>query len=233
MKNKNKWMLATNLVIVLVLATFATLAVAATTRTTPAFAPMRKGSAAKTVAITVNVYLGSDCVRQMADYLATNNVPATFFLGGCWVVKNVEIAQKLVQYGFCIGSHGYSHLDHSTLSYAQNLTELNKARDAIAGACGADVRLFAPPSGAYNEATLQAAKDLGYTVVMWSKDAIDWRDQEVDSIVSRTTRDKGDGEILLLHPTDATVAALPAIVDSYLADGYRFVTVADMLPQDA
>ena len=225
---KNKWILASNIVIVLVLATLATVAVVATTDATPTFAPIRGGNTAKTVAITVNVYLGTEYVNQIADCLRGQNVAATFFLGGCWAVKNQQTVQKLVQYGFCIGSHGYSHLDHSTLSYGQNIDELNRAKTAIKQICGVDVHLFAPPSGAYNQATLLAAKDLGYTVVMWSKDAIDWRDQEVDTIIKRTTENKGDSEILLLHPTAATVAALPAIIDSYLAAGYRFVTVDQM-----
>ena len=63
---------------------------------------------------------------------------------------------------------------------------------------------------------------------MWSKDALDWRDQDVDIIVKRTTQNKGNSEILLLHPTAATVAALPQIVDSYLSGGYRFVTIDEM-----
>ena len=217
-----------NLIIGLVLVALAASSVLATVPSLPTFAPIRSGATKNTVALTINVYLGGEYVEQMMGVLQTYGVTATFFLGGCWVVKHPDVGRKLVQNGFCVGSHGYSHLDHSALNYAQNVAEMNKAKAAIDGACGCDVTLFAPPSGAYNDSTLQAAHDLGYALVLWSKDAIDWRDQEVDSILRRTTQDKGDSEIILLHPTAATVAALPLIIESYLAAGYTFVTAADM-----
>lgn len=196
---------------------------------TETFAPMRGGSTPKTVALTVNVYLNTECVLALADTLAGYGQTATFFLGGCWVAKNAETLQKLVQSGFCIGSHGYSHYDHSKLSYQENLAEMQKATDLIEGLSGRKIHLFAPPSGAYSTDTLRAAETLSHTVVMWTKDTIDWRDQDVEVIVKRATQNMGDGEVILLHPTPATVQALPRIIESYLAHGYRFVTVEDML----
>ena len=193
------------------------------------FAPMRQGSAPKTVALTINVYLGKEYLEAMCDILGTYSVPATFFLGGCWVVKNEQTARKLVQCGHCIGSHGYSHLDHSTLDYEQNLAEMRKAHEAIKGVTGVDVKVFAPPSGAYCDATMQAAQTMGYSVSLWSKDTIDWRDQDPDLLLSRATKDMADGTIILTHPTQATVQILPQIIQAYLAQGYRFVTIEEMI----
>lgn len=229
MKKSRLITLLSNIVILLVVGGLGLSAAWATGRSSSVFAPIRKGPIKQTAALTVNVYLGTQYVEQIMQVLLSYNVPATFFLGGCWVVKHKETAQKLVQNGFCVGSHGYSHLDHSALSYGQNVAELNKAKQTIEEVLGADIHLFAPPSGAYGESTLAACRDLGYTVVMWSKDAIDWRDQEVETIVRRTTQNKQDSEIILLHPTAATVAALPTIIESYLADGYRFVSVDEMV----
>jgi len=219
-----------NLVIVLVLVALA-VTVTFAGGAEPAFAPVRQGKAHDSVALTFNVYIGDEYVRQIVEVLRNYSIPATFFLGGCYVAKHAETCQILVQNGLSIGSHGYSHLDHSTLSYAENVKELNRAASAIKEACGVDVTLFAPPSGAYNAATLQAAEDLGYTVVMWSKDAIDWRDQDPDVIVQRTTRDKQSGDIILMHPTAATVSALPRVIESYLSSGYRFLTIEDLIAQ--
>lgn len=217
----------TNAVIVSVIAALAVTATVAS-GAEAAFAPIRQGTDPHTVALTCNVYLGDEYVWQMAEILRRYGATATFFLGGSWVKKHPETCQMLVQYGLCIGSHGYSHLDHSTLDYGQNVAELNKAKSAIRTACGVDVDLFAPPAGAYNDNTLAACRDLGYTVVMWSKDTIDWRDQEVDIIIDRATRRMEAGTIILTHPTAATVAALPAILEAYLAAGYRFVTVREL-----
>lgn len=227
MKN-HKLIIFADLVIVLVLVALA-VTVTFSGGTEAAFAPVRQGNTPNSVALTFNVYVGDEYVRQIVEVLRSYSIPATFFLGGSYVAKHTETCQILVQNGLSIGSHGYSHLDHSTLSYAQNVKELNKAADAIRDATGISTTLFAPPSGAYNAATLKAAEDLGYTVVMWSKDAIDWRDQDADLIVRRTTRDKQSGDIILMHPTEATVSALPRVIESYLAHGYRFLTIPDLL----
>jgi len=168
-------------------------------------------------------------VRQIVDILDHYQITATFFLGGCWVKKHPETCQILVQNRLCIGSHGYSHQDHSRLDYAANIAELNKAQAIITEVCGAPTNLFAPPSGAYGDALLKAAQDLGYSVIMWTKDTIDWRDQDVDILISRATRNRQAGDIILMHPTAATVKALSAIIETYLADGYTFVSVADMI----
>ncbi|MBO4534506.1 MAG: polysaccharide deacetylase family protein [Clostridia bacterium] len=215
---------------IIVLALVGLLAV--TTLTLPkeeaVFAPMRQGSEPKTVALTVNVYLGTEYVEAISDVLAEYSVPATFFLGGCWVVKNAETARKLVQCGHCVGSHGYSHLDHSTLDYAQNLEEMRKAHEAIKEAAGVDVKVFAPPSGAYCDATMKAAQTMGYSVSLWSKDTIDWRDQDPALLLDRATRNMASGDIILTHPTPATVQILPQLIQAYLAQGYRFVTIEEM-----
>lgn len=227
MKHKTLITLA-NLVIVLVLVALA-VTVTFASRTEAAFAPVRQGTAHDTVALTFNVYIGDQYVREIVEVLRTYSIPATFFLGGSYAVKHPETCQILVQNGLCVGSHGYSHLDHGSLDYAANVKELNKAKHAIKEVCGVDVTLFAPPSGAYNAAALKAAEDLGYTVVMWSKDAIDWRDQDEQIIFERTTRDKQSGDIILMHPTAATVAALPRVIESYLSSGFRFITIEDLI----
>ena len=216
-----------NLVILLVLLGLA-VTVTASAGSQAAFAPIRQGKEQNTVAITVNVYLGDEYVREFVDILRNYHITATFFLGGCWVKKHPETCQILVHNRLCIGSHGYSHLDHATLDYAANIRELNRAADIIEEVTGARPTLFAPPSGAYNADMLKACEDLGYRVIMWSKDTIDWRDQDVSLIIDRATRNAQSGDIILMHPTAATVAALPTVIETYHAKGFRFVSVEQM-----
>lgn len=216
--------LASNLIIVLVIAALAITAVVAVGDASPAFAPITRGNEENTVVLTFNVYLGDEYVRAIMDVLRQNGIIGTFFLGGSWVKKHADTCRMLVDAGHCIGSHGYSHLDHSRLNYAQNLAELEKAQAAIHTACGVTTTLFAPPSGAYGQDMLKACQDMGYRVIMWTKDTIDWRDQDVDVLVGRATRNMQSGDIILMHPTAATVEALQRIIEAYMAAGFRFVT---------
>ena len=73
--------------------------------------------------------------------------------------------------------------------------------------------LFAPPSGAVNDNTIQAANALGYNVIMWSRDTIDWRDHDANLIYERATKKLGNGELVLMHPTAETAQALPKILE--------------------
>lgn len=58
-----------------------------------------------------------------------------------------------------------------------------------------------------------ACKQLEYKVIMWTRDTIDWRDHDADIIYQRAIRDIKAGDLILMHPTDQTVAALPRILD--------------------
>lgn len=181
------------------------------------------------VCLLINVYEGADKVEAMLSILDAKQVKATFFLGGCWVKNNHSTAQKIADSYNEIGSHGYSHLDHKKLSFEANVIEMQKAEDIIESATERDIKLFAPPSGSYGKDCLKAAEHMGYQVIMWSKDTIDWRDKNSSLIISRATKNPTNGDFILMHPTAGTVEALPKIIDFYIQNGYNLVTVSEAL----
>lgn len=182
-------------------------------------APISKSDSG--VMLTFNVYQGTDEVNKIIDILNEYGVSATFFIGGCWAVKNTETLLRIKNNNFKIGSHGYYHYDHSKLNYKQNYDEITKSLNAIESIIGEKITLFAPPSGSYNEDCLKVAKDLNLKVIMWSKDTIDWRDQDVELIVSRATKNIKENDIILMHPTKATVLALPKIIEGIIGEGHK------------
>ena len=99
-----------------------------------------------------------------------------------------------------------------------NLEEIRPSVKLLNMICGTEITLFAPPSGAFCEATLNACASLDLSVIMWSRDTIDWRDKDADLIYTRATKNLKNGEFVLMHPTDCTVTALPKIL-SYIRDG--------------
>ena len=110
--------------------------------------------------------------------------------------------------------------------------EKNKEEIALTGVvvtalCGAKLSLFAPPSGSFSETTLESAYDLGYKVIMWSKDTIDWRDSDQNLIYNRATKNPSNGDLILMHPKQHTLKALPKIIDFYVDLGYKITTVSD------
>ena len=190
------------------------------------------------VALMFNVYEGTEYVEQIARLLAERGMNATFFLGGIWAERNGDTVVRLAADGFELGNHGYLHRDHATLSAERNRSEI-VITEKLLSATLADLpaeaqaaalpKLFAPPSGSMGDAMHAVCEQLGYTVVMWTRDTIDWRDHDSALITERALRDLAAGDLILMHPTAATVQALPAILDGIAAAGLTADTVTATL----
>ena len=181
------------------------------------------------VALMVNVYGGGEYVEGMLSLLEERGATATFFLGGCWADDNNDTVKKIAAAGHEIGNHGYFHKDHSKLSYADNKTEIIALNNLVKTICGREIKLFAPPSGAYSKTTTQVCKDINMQVIMWSKDTIDWRDKDESLVISRATKDIKAGDMVLMHPTAHTLKALPQILDAYESAGLKTVSVSTII----
>ena len=179
------------------------------------------------VSLMFNVYENTEIVEGIVDLLNERGVKATFFVGGCWADDNSETLKKIVGSGHEIGNHGYFHKDHKTLDYEKNKEEIYTTELITYALCGVKTRLFAPPSGSFGAETLSAADDLGYKVIMWSKDTIDWRDKDSELIYKRATSNLSNGDLVLMHPEKHTLEALSDILDYYESKGFSAVTVGE------
>ena len=178
------------------------------------------------VTIMFNVYWGTEYIDGILDVLDRYNVKTTFFIGGSWAEKNVDVLREIYARGHEIGNHGYFHKDQDKLDYIHNMHEIEPNNLLIEGIIGVKPRLFAPPSGAYNSNTLKASEDNGMYTIMWSRDTIDWRDKDVALIKKRATDGVKGGELILAHPTKCTLDALPSILEYYVCNGLECVSVS-------
>lgn len=181
------------------------------------------------VSLMFNVYSGTDEVYAILETLEKHGAKATFFIGGCWADDNVDCLRAIYSAGHEIGNHGYFHKDHSKMSVAENQKEIADCNRFVALAIGEKPTLFAPPSGAYSNDTLSACGLLSMTTVLWSKDTIDWRDQNSALIYTRATRNIAVGDFVLMHPTKATVGALHDVLTYYEKNNLKAVTVSTNL----
>ncbi len=187
----------------------------------------------KEISLMFNVYWGTEYIEPILKILEQNSVKTTFFIGGCWAVKNVETLKLIKEKGHEIGNHGYYHKDADKLSYEQNYDEICLTNKVIKELLDIDVNLFAPPSGAMSGNMFKATKDLKQTVIMWSRDTIDWRDKDANIVTKRATSDIQNGDFILMHPTQHTLNALPKILISLREQGFKVTTVSACLqPSD-
>lgn len=185
----------------------------------------------KNVAIMINVYENGEIIKKMIEVFESYSVKATFFVGGCWADDNTEILRLIVDKGFEIGNHGYFHKDHKKIGEKENEQEILHNHELVFALTGTTMNLFAPPSGAFSKTTLQVAEKLGYRSIMWSKDTIDWRDSDVDLIVKRATLNVQNGDLILMHPKEHSLKALPKILDYYKEKNLVATTVSQCISQ--
>lgn len=181
------------------------------------------------ICLMINVYWGNEYIAKMLETLEENDVKTTFFIGGSWAEDYPEILKEIYDGGHEIANHAYSHPDLKEKSLETNKTEISKTTDIIKELLNVEMTLFAPPSGSYSETTLQVAKELGYTTIMWTRDTIDWRDQDRELIYSRAVKNAAGGDLILMHPTKETANALPDIIKTLKDQGFNLTTVSETI----
>ncbi len=183
----------------------------------------------KNVSLMINVYWGTEYLDQMLEILKENDVKTTFFIGGTWAVLNEDMLQKIYQDGHEIANHGYHHKDHDKLDEKGNLNEISTTHTIVKELLNVEMNLFAPPSGAYDKTTVSVASSLGYKTIMWTRDTVDWRDKDAELIYSRAIKNASGGDLILMHPTEKTVEALPRIIDWFKQNGFNLTTVSQTI----
>lgn len=162
---------------------------------------------------------------------------ATFFVIGRRVEQYPDLVRREAEEGHEIANHTFTHsyMNNRKLSAVQMAEELRKTDRAITAATGQKPRLFRPPGGYYNERVVEASKQIGYKVVMWSwhQDTEDWHTPGVQRIVDKVLGNARNGDIVLFHDyvegKTQTVEALRRILPELSQRGFRFVTVSELL----
>jgi peptidoglycan/xylan/chitin deacetylase (PgdA/CDA1 family) len=196
------------------------------------------GRGSKQLALTYDDGPNDPHTLRLLEILARHNVHATFFLIGRYVEQRPDIVRELVKAGHVIGNHTFTH-PLLTFKSARKLREqFAKCERALRDAAGEHSNLFRPPFGGRRPAVLRTARQMGMEPIMWSVTGYDWNAPSVEHIERQVTRQVGGGDVILLHDgghlhfgsdRSYTVAATGRLISRYLAEGYEFVTVPEMM----
>jgi peptidoglycan/xylan/chitin deacetylase (PgdA/CDA1 family) len=149
---------------------------------------------------------------------------------GIRIAQYPEVVRLIGADGFEIGNHTYDHPRLVALKPHEIANELRFCARRLRAITGRQPYLFRPPGVQYNDKVLATAHALGYVTVSWTCGAKDYDTQPAQYIADRIVDRTESGSIILLHQDNpTTVAALPSIVARLRAEGYRFVTVSQML----
>jgi peptidoglycan/xylan/chitin deacetylase (PgdA/CDA1 family) len=164
--------------------------------------------------------------------LDRSNVHATFFVVGRSAQSFPELITRIVSDGDELGNHTFNHIPLTKLSDQQIESQIIEDGVLLRRLGGGPVSLFRPPHGRFNLHVVVIAKDLGYHTIFWSDSPDDAKDVSPAVIVHRVLATATPGGIILLHSGEYhTIEALPVIIDRLRAEGYRFVTVSQLLDE--
>ncbi len=183
----------------------------------------------KVVAICVNVDWGEEYIPAMLEEFKKGRAQATFFVTGSWAERNPELLKQMSEAGHSIQNHAYKHVHFSSLSDEEAQAQIKKAEAVINKITGKKTRFFAPPYGEQNGRLVKAVGAIGYELILWSVDTIDWQRPSPETIVKRVGNKVHNDAIILMHPTDPTLKALPDLLNNLNSEGYGMITIDSIL----
>lgn len=194
--------------------------------------PIYRGNPEKpAVAFLINVAWGNEYIPGILKALDDQQIKTTFFFDGSWVKKNPDLARTIYKAGHEIGNHAYSHPDLKLYSKAQTMEEIKKTNEIIEKTLGVKPIWFAPPSGSFNEVTVQTASELGMKTILWTVDTVDWRKPATQEMVNRVLSKVENGTMILMHPTKPTAEGIEAMIKDIKGKGYHLGTVSSLMDE--
>ncbi len=169
------------------------------------------------------------------DILATEGVPATFFVLGAHVERHPDIVRRARDEGHAIGIHGMTHRRLAGATEAAVELQVTGVTRALSAAGVTPVPVYRTPHGFKSHAVFEVARRHGLALWAWSRGVWDTDRPAASVLIDRATRLARSGLVLLLHDgrgdevdpnVDPMVAALPSIIRDLKRRGFTFVRLA-------
>jgi len=201
------------------------------------------GSGQRVIALTFDDGPDEPSTSRVLAILKHENVHATFFLVGENVRRYPDVAATIVHDGHAIGNHSDSHRFGFGLNNVRfERRDLDRAEDTIHAVTGEYPRLFRPPQGIRSPWLMGLLQQDSLMTVTWDDAPGDWNKMTAKQIADRAVAGAHPGAIILLHDglnqehgtcREATIDALPGIIRRLRIEGYRFVTLPELLHTSA
>src|SRR5205809_6344848 len=183
------------------------------------------------IAMTFDDGPSATLTPKLVDLLATRHIKVTFFVIGENVAEHPEIVARAAREGHEIGNHSWSHPNFGKMSDDNVRSQLRRTDDAIRSATGSRPTLMRPPYGSITPREKYWIHDeFGYRVILWDVDPLDWKRPGPPVVRNRILKETQPGSIVLSHDIHpGTIEAMPSTLDALEANGFKFVTVSELI----
>ena len=192
-----------------------------------------ENAAEKVIYLTFDAGYENGNVAKILDVLREENVPAAFFVLQNLISRNADIVKRMKVEGHTVCNHTAHHKDMSKCSDEVFLEELHTLESLYSEQIGGEMpKYYRPPEGTFSRENIVCANANGYKTIFWSFAYPDWdnnRQMSNEKAKQIILDNVHNGEIMLLHPTSSTNAAILGDVIRTLKEmGYRFGTLDEL-----
>ena len=111
---------------------------------------------------------------RLLDILKSRGVKAAFFVTGANAARYPFIVRRALDEGHTVAMHSNTHKDLTTLTPTKLRQDFLLAERAVYETACIRPRMFRPPYGALSTNVTRMALDMGYVVVNWNVDTLDF-----------------------------------------------------------
>lgn len=166
---------------------------------------------------------------QILEALEERDISATFYVVGERLNEQPDLGREIVEAGHALQNHSYTHKRMVLKSPGFVKKEIEQTDAAIREVGYEGVIDFRPPYGKKLFVLPWYLQKVGKRSILWDVEVSS--EQSAESLASEVIAATKPGSIILLHPmyNQSDLEAIPLVVDALREDGYRFVTVPELL----
>ncbi len=200
--------------------------------------PFRKKTRGRVIALTFDDGPNEPYTSKLLDLLATYKVHATFFCVGKNAQKYPNIVKRIDKEGHTIGNHSMSHEFHKYFTQPNFNYEIQQSQSILGEIIGKQPALFRPPWLWRQPWLFKSLKRAGMQPVSGTfGSAFEVLQPSAETIAKHALKKVKPGMILIFHDgfdakggiRSQTVAAIEIVLNKLINDGYKFVTVDELL----
>jgi chitin deacetylase len=195
----------------------------------------RVNTSEKVIALTFDDGPTPSATDEILRVLEEKSVKATFFVIGAELERNLAAGRKLVAAGHELGNHSYAH-DRMLLVTPDFVRQEVEKTDRLIREAGYGGEInFRPPFGKKLLALPYYLSKTGRKTITWDVEPDSNPEIARDStrIIEHTRSRVRPGSIILLHVMypnrQPSLRAVGGLIESLRREGYRFVTVSELL----
>ncbi len=195
-------------------------------------APVSAGE--KVIALTFDDGPWPETTESILATLKQEKIKATFYMIGQPLKSWPELGKKVLADGHAIANHTLHHWYHK-MSPLVAQREIEDTQKIIREVLNVETAYFRPPGGVLTNGLVAYAQKQGQSVNMWSVDSNDSHPKRPspEAMLKTILAQATPGGIVLMHDGGGnhgnTAKAVPQIIAKLREQGYRFVTVPELL----